>query len=284
MARRCGVCGFESNAAVCPRCNTILLRGQAICRKCGKMFPGWIALCDACGADMGPEPKGPADEESVRLLASVPGITETRAKELVARGFRDFSDVVRLALPESAVKKGLHHSIARKAMLSGLETKQTAKTGARRCSMCGAAWLAGADRCAACGSTRAPELDAEAIDRKLLQVTGEIVDLAQDEDFQEMPPEIREEILQAFGGMDGDDLLREEYRRQIDAWREKGFDVRPLERLLDTDLPSFRERGVRLIRAQILKRTDGGQYRCPLCDVPLPAAAEECENCGARFG
>ncbi|HLE55109.1 MAG TPA: hypothetical protein VI999_07720 [Thermoplasmata archaeon] len=284
MARRCGVCGFESNAAVCPRCNTILLRGQAICRKCGKMFPGWIALCDACGADMGPEPKGPADEESVRLLASVPGITETRAKELVARGFRDFSDVVRLALPESAVKKGLHHAIARKAMLSGLEMKRAPKTGARRCPMCGAAWLAGADRCAACGSTRAPELDAGAIDRKLVQVTGEIVDLAQDEDFQEMPPAIREEILQAFGGMNGDDLLREEYRRQIDAWREKGFDVRPLERLLGTDLSSFRERGVRLIRAQILKRTEAGQYRCPLCDVPLPAAAEECENCGARFG
>lgn len=283
MARRCGVCGFESNAAVCPRCNTILLPGRAICPKCGKMFPGWIALCDACGADMGPEPKEPGDKEAVRLLASVPGITPTRAKELVARGFRDFSDIVRLALPPSEVKKGLHHAIARKAMLSDLVPRHTAKTTARRCSVCGATWIAGGDRCAACGSTRAPEVDAEAIDRRLLEVAGEIVDLAQDEDFQSMPPEVQEEILQAFGDVNGDDLLREEYRRQIDAWREKGFDVRPAEKLFETDLQAFRERGVRLIRAQIRKKAEGGQYRCPLCDVPLPASAEECENCGARF-
>src|SRR5204863_1439498 len=40
-------------------------------------------------------------------LASVPGISAEQAKDLVARGFQDFSDVVRLALPEMAVQQGL---------------------------------------------------------------------------------------------------------------------------------------------------------------------------------
>lgn len=247
------------------------------------MFPGWTALCDTCGMDMGPRPRKPDDHEAVLLLASVPGITEVRARELVARGFHDFADIVKLALPDAAVKKGLHHAIARRALLGDLTPRPAVRTNGRRCSVCGAAWLLGAARCAACGSSRVEEYDAAAIERKLQEVTGDLVDLAHDSDFREMPAEVRDEILQAFAGLDEEDVLREEYRRQVDAWRAKGFDVTALEQLLETDLPVFREKSVRLIRAQIRKKSEHGRFRCPLCDVVLPAAAEECENCGARF-
>ncbi len=283
MAHRCAVCGYETDRAVCPRCNTVLLREEAICPRCGKMFSGWIAACDACGADLGPAPRRPEDAEAVQVLASVPGITEARAKELVARGFRDFADLVKLALPETEVRKGLHHAIARRALLPELEPRAATRTNGRACPVCGTPWRLGADRCRTCGSARAEELDADAIERKLQEVTGEIVDLAQDEDFREMPQDIRDEILHAFAGVDEDDVMREEYLRQIEAWRAKGFDVEALERLLESDLQGFRERGVRLIRAQILKKAQGGRYRCPLCDAALAATAEECENCGARF-
>ncbi len=282
MARRCAVCGFKSDNAVCPRCNTILLRGQAICPKCGKLFSGWIALCDACGANLGPEPQGPADEEAVRLLASVPGISPERARALVARGYRDFSDIVRLALPESDVQKGLHHAIARRALLADLAPKIDRPASSDRCAVCGSAWPAGADQCATCGSASA-HLPVETVEQKLQEVAGELVGLAEDEDFREMPEDVRLELLDAFGGLSPEDVVRDEYRRQIDAWREKGFDVAPLEALLATDLDAFRERSVRLIRAQILKKAERGQFRCPLCDVRLPPAAEQCENCGAKF-
>ncbi len=283
MARRCAVCGFESDEAVCPRCNTILLRGQAICPRCGKLFPGWIAACDGCGAPMGPEPKGPEAEEAVRLLASVPGISPDRARALVARGFRDFADIVRLALPESDVQRGLHHAIARRALLADLAPKVPRPASGDRCPVCGSAWAAGADHCATCGSARVTELPVERVEQKLQEVTEELVGLAENEDFREMPEDVRLELLGAFRGLSPDDVVREEYRHQIDAWREKGFDVSSLEALLDTDLDAFRERSVRLIRAQILKKAEGGQFRCPLCDVRLPPAAEQCENCGAKF-
>lgn len=283
MARRCGVCGLESEGAVCPRCSTILLRGQAICPRCGKLFPGWIAECDACGASLPSEAIGPSDEESVRLLASVPGITEARARQLVARGFHDFSDVVRLALPESAVRKGLHHAIARRALLADLVPRAPAVARAERCPVCGSPWPADSDRCTTCGSAASTEVPVAAVERKLEQVTGEIVALSHDADFREMPEDIRRELLDAFGGLDPEALVREEYRHQIDAWREKGFDVGPLEDLLASDLDGFREKSVRLIRAQILKKVEGGEFRCPLCDVILPPEAESCENCGAKF-
>lgn len=279
----CAVCGLETEEAVCPRCNTILLRDQAICLKCGKMFRDWIATCDACGAALAGPAGTPEDEESIRNLASVPGITEARARELVSKGFRDFADVVRLALPSGAVSKGLHHAIARKVLLSALGTKEDRRSDVH-CPACGTPWLVGFDRCVICGSSVDLGFDIEALERKLQEVTGEIVDLAADPDFQGMPADVREELLAAFGGIDEAELLREDYRRQIEAWRRKGFDVGPLERLLADDLQGFQDRSVRLIRSQMMKRAEGQRFLCPLCEVILPSIAEECPNCGARFG
>jgi len=152
-----------------------------------------------------------------------------------------------------------------------------------RCPMCGAAWLANATRCASCGSAFGLELDPVAIEQRLQEITGDLVNLAEDEDFQGMPIDVRNEILQAFGGVTRDDLLREEYAHQIEAWRTKGFDVVHIEHLLEEDLTNFRERGARLIRLQVAKKPDSGRYRCPLCEVRLESTAEECGNCGARF-
>ncbi|TLZ43269.1 MAG: hypothetical protein E6K19_07655 [Methanobacteriota archaeon] len=281
MARRCFVCGFESQANVCPRCNTILRPDRATCGSCGRPFDGWVATCEACGSPMAREDRD--DRDAHKALASIPGITEDQAKDLVARGFRDFSDVVRLALPKSAVRLGLHHAIARKALLVTLAAGPERPVDAARCPMCGAAWLAGAPRCAACGSAFDPTLDPSLVEQKLQEITGEIVDLAADPDFREMPPAIRAEFWQAFGGLSPEDLLREECRHQIDAWRLKGFDVLAVERILGEDLVRFRERSTRLIRAQVMKKAESGTYRCPLCEVRLESTAEACGNCGAQF-
>lgn len=282
MPRRCGVCGFETGDAICPRCDTILLRGQATCPRCGRLFLGWVARCDGCGTSLGSEPQR-SDDEAVRTLAAVPGITEDRARALVARGFRDFSDIVRLALPEHDVRRGLHHTIARRALLADLAPTAQERRPGDRCRVCGARWPVGADRCGTCGSARAAEPPVPALEAKLQAVTEEMVGLAQDEDFRGMPEAVRRELVDAFAGLRPEDVLREECRRQIAAWRAKGFDVGGLEALAAGDLVEFRERSVRLIRAQILKTSDRGTYRCPLCSDPLPAAAEQCGNCGAKF-
>jgi hypothetical protein len=281
VARRCFVCGFESHANVCPRCNTILRPDRATCESCGRLFDGWVATCEACGSPRAREDRD--DRDAHKALASIPGITEDQAKNLVARGFRDFSDVVRLALPKSAVRLGLHHAIARKALLRTLAAEPERLVSGAQCPMCGAAWLAGARRCTDCGSALDPTLDVSLVEQKLQEITGEIVDLAADADFQEMPPDIRTEFLRAFGGLDPEDLLREECRHQIDAWRLKGFDVVAVERLLGEDITRFRERSTRLIRAQVMKEAESGTYRCPLCEVRLESTAEACGNCGARF-
>lgn len=278
---RCFVCGFESLADVCPRCKTILGPDRATCGTCGRPFDGRIAACDACGASIAPE--GWYDREALRDLASIPGITEERAKQLVAQGFRDFSDIVRLALPESAVRLGLHHTIARRTLMVSLVGRRERTGSDGRCPMCGAAGLAGGTRCAACGSALDHEMDRDVVEQKLQEITGEVADLHMDADFQEMPAEIRNEFLQAFAGESPEGLLREECGHQIDAWRRKGFDVSAVEQLLEDDLDRFRERSTGLIRAQLMKRATSGTYRCPLCEMRLDSTSEECGNCGARF-
>jgi len=229
---------------------------------------------------MAPEPD---DRSAVKTLASLPGISPERAKELVAKGFRDLSDIVRLALPESAVRLGLHHTIARKALLMNLAPRPEPQVGGARCPMCGAAWLAQATRCAACGSQFDLELNPVIVEQKLQEIPGEIVDLSIDDDFQGTPEDVRNELLAAFGGLSPEDRLREECLHQIEAWQAKGFDVTTVERILVEDPSHFRERSVRLIRTQVMKAADSGTYRCPLCEVRLEITAEECGNCGARF-
>jgi hypothetical protein len=242
-----------------------------------------VATCEACGGLTVGEPEGSSDREAVKMLSSIPGISESRAKELVARGFREFSDVVRLALPESAVRLGVHHTIARKALLLDLVSRPEGHASGARCPMCGAAWLVRATRCAACGSSFDLALDPVVMEQKLQEITGEIVDLAMDEDFQGMPESVRNDLLQAFGGLSPEDFLREEYAHQVEAWSRKGFDVGSVERILADDFLHFRERSARLIRAQVMKKAESGKYRCPLCEVAVDRTAEECANCGARF-
>lgn len=284
VARRCFVCGFASRATVCPRCNTILRADRATCDRCGRPFDGWVATCDRCGASLSRERTDVDDRDALRSLTSVPGITEARAKQLVAKGYRDFSDVVRLALPEQAVRLGLHHTIARKALLLNVAARRERQVSGARCPMCGAAWLTDATRCAACGSAFELDLDPVVVEEKLQEITGEIVDLTADRDFQGMPEAVRTELLQAFGALSHEDLLAEECRNQIEAWRSKGFDVASVDRIFRDDPLHFRERSARLIRAQVMKKAESGRYRCPLCEVKLELTAEECGNCGARFG
>ena len=283
LAHRCFVCGFRSRASICPRCNTILREDRVACPRCGRILDGMFGSCESCGTETRSEHTEGEDREARRTLASVPGITEEHAKALVAKGFRNFADVVRLALPDRAVRLGLHHAIARKVMLADLVARPERQVSGARCPMCGAAWVVHATRCAACGSTANLELDPFVVEQKLQEITGEIVDLATDDDFRQMPSEIRSDLLEAFGGVSSDDLLREECQHQVEAWRSKGFDVAPIERILEEDLTRFREQSARLIRAQLMKKTDSGKYRCPLCEVLLESTADECGNCGARF-
>jgi len=283
MAGKCPVCGLSTDEAVCARCGTILLPDRAICPKCGKMFPGRIAVCDACGTGVSSD-LDDAEEDAVRVFSLVPGMDERTARSLYARGFHDFADVVKLGLPESAVKRGLHHTISRKILLSSVAPKTTQKVGRTSCLACRATVLETESHCPVCGAVLGPAAEQAFIEKKLAEVQGSGASLAKDPDFLSMPQAVREEILREMGTMlDDSATADDEFHLQIEAWRAKGFDVEPILLLLAQHPSNFRDRAVRLIRAQIRKKSEGGVYRCPLCDVPLEATVEECANCGAKF-
>jgi uncharacterized OB-fold protein len=284
MAGKCPVCGLRTDAAICPRCATILLPGEAICPKCGKMFAGRIAVCDACGRGIEGE-LDESEERAVRAFSLVPGMDEGTARRLYARGFREFADVIKLGLPDSAVRKGLHHTISRKILLGAVVPKASHRIGRTTCMACHAIVLETETKCPACGAAVGPEAEEAFIEKKLAEVQGSLTPLAEDPDFRSMPDPVREEILREISTMlvSPSPPSDAELRAQIEAWRRKGFDVDPILVLLAQHPNNFRERAVRLIRSQIRKKMEGGMFRCPLCDVYLEPAAEECGNCGARF-
>ncbi len=279
-APRCGVCSWRGQEDVCPRCGTVLLRGLVLCRRCGKVFDGPLARCDACGGDVD-SPPTPRATEAARRLAVLPGVDEATARRLAARGFTDPADVLKLALPDRAVRLGLHRTLARRLAIGTLpEARRIRKTVA--CPTCGAIRDAGVTACPACGR-RGEGAGPEELRRALEQVAGFVYDLAGDPDFRGMPPEAREEILDAFEEA-GLATADHEYTDQLRVWEERGFEVAELERILrEEGVEAFRAKFVRLIRAQMMKRHEGRRFTCPLCDAELAATVEECENCGARF-
>ncbi len=284
MAGKCPVCGFATGEAVCPRCATILLPDRAICPKCGKMFSNRIAVCDACGAGVAAD-LDDSEEEAVKAFALVPGLDERTARNLYAKGFRDFADVIKLALPPAAVRRGLHHTISRKILLSSVAPKAPARQDLTRCLACRVIVAESETKCPACGAALGPEAEEAYIKQTLAGVRGSLTTLSEDPDFRAMPEEVRQEILRAMEGMLGgpEPLEDDEIHRQIEAWREKGFDVEPVLLLLAQHPSNFRDRAVRIIRAQIRKKMEGGMFKCPLCEERLEATAEECGNCGAKF-
>jgi hypothetical protein len=260
---------------VCPRCGTILLPDEAICERCGKILTRPVAACDACGRAVG-QPPDRDRAAAVRSLRLVPGIDVAAAKRLYAKGYTDFSQILRDALPEEAARRGLHRTIARRLILAGMKGREDESRTA--CPACGGPLGGEEMACPACDFPLREDVSPEPPD-----VPEELADLASDPDFLAMPEAVRAEILSVFEGFDPEDAEREEYRAQIEAWRGKGFDVRPLERLLKEDVAAFRSRSVRIIRAQLRKNVVEGAYVCPICEVRLAPEDVECENCGAKF-
>jgi len=282
QARRCGVCGWRGEEDACPRCGTILLRGRALCRKCGKVFEGPLARCDACGGEVEPPPAPDVDEAAARL-ARLPGIDPVTARRLAARGFRDASDLLRLALPERAIRKGLHRAIARRMTLGELHPAAPVRKTVP-CPTCGVPRDPKNARCRACGSPWERGSRPEDVQQRIEEVAGEVYDLAADPDFRGLPPEVREEILEAFEGAGLATSVESEYEDQFREWRSRGIDTGELERILrEEGSEAFRARFVRLVRAQVLKVRRDGRFLCPLCEDAIDAAAEECGNCGAKF-
>ncbi|TLZ64517.1 MAG: hypothetical protein E6K13_02250 [Methanobacteriota archaeon] len=285
MAGKCPVCGLLTKAAACPRCATVLIPDEATCPKCGKMFTRRIAECDACGSKIASD-LDDAEEDAVDGFALVPGMDEATARRLYARGFRDFADVIKLGLPESAVRRGLHHTISRKILLKSVTPKAApSRVGRTTCLQCHATVLESEAACPSCGAPLGADAEIAFIEEKLSEVQSSHAPLAEDPDFKSMPMVVRQEILQEIGTM----LLAPslptdtEFAAQIEAWRERGFDVEPVLLLLSQHPNNFRERAVQLIRSQIRKTMDGGLFKCPLCEMYLEPTAAECSNCGAKF-
>lgn len=214
----------------------------------------------------------------------VPGLGEDRARVLYQRGFHDFADIVRLGLPDAAVRRGLHHTISRQILLSTIAPPKPPEVGTTTCLACRATAPESEANCPACGAPLGADAE-EAFIRgwtaRSKPVPGE---LAENPDFRSMPGEVRAELLRAMETMLEEESVSDEtFHRQIEAWRSKGFDVAPVLVLLAQHPSDVRERAIRLIRAQIRKKREGGTFKCPLCDAVLASTAEACENCGARF-
>lgn len=282
----CEVCGLVcGDADVCPRCGTVLRIGRARCETCGEEFSGLVASCDRCGTLVPAPADAPAD--SIRRLTLLPGIDDRTARWLYGHGYAEPADVLGLALPERAVRIGLHRTLARKLAIQGLRAAPRIRKEVP-CPVCETPKPSANAICPACGARGEREPTPEEIQRQLATVVGEVHDLAADPDFLEMPTELRDEILDAFAGVVGPvsppPLGSTAYAPQLREWRSAGIDTSLLEQILSEEgEASFRRKYGEIVRRQIAKRREAGRFWCPICDEELAPDEPECENCGAKF-
>jgi len=301
---KCPLCGLPTEEAVCPRCNTIITWEKAKCPKCGRMYSTSFAVCDVCDEKLKPLEPAKDAEASMKSLMIVAGISQEAARTLYGQGIHDFSELVKLALPQKAVKLGLHKTIARRMMMAEF-IKQGKKFDEGVCPVCQSSFDVETGFCPKCKYSPLPEGSEDWIKERIDKVTGELENLSRNPEFLGMPDESRKQVIDelnedlesgeneekiiaemesVFEEVDAEDEQKQQYRLQIQGWREKGFDVSELEKLLDTDMEKFRKECVKLMRSQIRRQRDELEYECAMCQTRVQADAKDCPKCGATFG
>ena len=300
---KCPLCGLPTDSSVCPRCNTIIAWDKAACPKCGRMYSMAFAICDVCDEKLKPMEDARDAEASIKSMMLVGGLSREAAQTLYKQGISDFSELVKLALPPGAARLGLHKTIARRMMMAEY-IKQGKKFEEGICPVCQSPFDEETGYCQKCRYSPLPEGSDDWIKGRLDKVADEVESLMTNPDFQEMPDESKKQALDeineelepvedeekmiselesVFGPVETEDESKLQYRLQIQAWREKGFNVDELEKLLETDIEKFRNEGVRLVRSQIRKQNDELEFECGMCHTRVGGDAEECPKCGARF-
>lgn len=279
----CLVCNWRGEHDVCPRCGTILRADTARCRDCGGELAGPLAQCVACGK---PEAVHDAPADNVERLTRLPWVDEGTARWLYQQGYAEPSDVVKIALPEHAIRLGLHDLLVRGA------TRQELRPISLRdevpCEVCATPRAAADVACSVCGASGDRGPTSEEIQRQLAQVVGEVEDLEADPDFLGMPRDLRNEILEAVreepSHLAAMQIVSPTFAMQFEEWKSRGIDTLPLERVfLEEGEDAFRGKFAPILRRQIAKLREGGRFWCTICNLELDPDAEECENCGAKF-
>ena len=301
---KCPLCGMPSEDAVCSRCNTVIEWEKATCPICGRMFSSSIAVCDVCDESLR-MPKELQDEDrELKHLMMIAGVSKDAARALWMQGIRDFSDLMKLALPQRAIKMGLHRTIARKMMMAEFVRRGPSGDSAN-CPICSGPYDPETGFCEKCKYSPLPDWSERWIRERLDKITDGVENLCADPDFESMPDEEKKQVLgevnemlepafneerlvseleKVFGTLDKQKEELSQYRMQIEAWRRKGFDVSSLEQLLDKDVEEFRLNCVKIMRLQIRNRQKEFKFLCPLCEAGVEPDVKECPNCGAIFG
>ncbi|MCJ2555804.1 MAG: hypothetical protein LN415_01675 [Candidatus Thermoplasmatota archaeon] len=285
----CGICGLSSSPAemICPRCGTIFPEKEVECHSCGEAYDSYIAMCPSCGGTLEEEPTYDAGRgEAVHRFRLIPGVTEDMAGKLYDKGIKSFSDLIGMSLPPAERRRGLHRIIARRLMLSGLMLTEKKDKDQLACARCKGPLDANELRCKICGAAAGAaflDLQVNGQTLKLGEYMDELYEFVKDTVHgSAASKEMRSEITTAIAELDETEIEREEYRNQIEAWREKGFEVSKLESLLSADVEEFKKHSLDIIKSQVKKR-ESHVLRCPLCDFLLKESWFECPNCGARF-
>lgn len=283
------MCGHSSTLGeiICSRCGTIFPEEELECKTCGKKFESFVAFCPSCGQAPDREsPENGSRDEAVQRFQLIPGVTRDMASKLYDRGITSFADLIGMSLPESEKKRGLHRIIARRLMLSGLIMTQRESKEGPACARCRGTLDENDLKCQICGAPSGGaflELEIGEKTVKLGDYMDELYEYIKNTlHGAKATKEIGSEIAQAIAKMDERELLKQEYRNQMEAWREKGFDVSGLEEILEKDIKKFREKSLEMIKAQVRKR-ESDVLRCPLCEFLLKKDWRECPNCGAKF-
>jgi len=258
-------------------------------------------------------PETQYDEEALKELMLIPGVTRERAKLLYDIGFSNLESVLIGALHGYKDAEALARIMAIKIKVGKRGEISQMRV---KCTSCRTLVRVTQERCPVCGNPIGSlTLSEDDVKKKIEQHAGNVLKaVSEDAFFRGIDASMRKEIITEMKDLVPEEVkrrerLKQEWRIKLGRWKARGFAVDELSQLLDSNFDEFLARGKELLppkkaaapgkdekagpKDEVKAKKEAAVEMpvaakaagwCTLCGAKWPSGADKCPACAGTLG
>lgn len=245
-------------------------------------------------------PETQYDEEALKELMLIPGVSKEKAKLLYDIGYTNLESVLIGALHGYSDAEALARIMALKIKTGKKEDISQFRI---KCVSCKTLVRVSQERCPVCGTPVGSfTMTDEDVEKKIEQHAGNVLKaVSEDAFFRGVAPEMKKEIITEMKDLVPEEVkrrekLKQEWKMKLERWKARGFAVDELSQLLERSFDEFLLRGKELLPPKKLP-TPAKEGKAKPAEGPKPAKEEAkdetspkalkvtgwCTLCGAKW-
>jgi len=240
------------------------------------------------------------DEEALKELMMIPGVTKEKAKLLYDIGYSNLESVVIGALHGYSDAEALARIMVLKIKTGRKEEISQFRI---KCVSCKTLVRVSQERCPVCGTPVGSfTMTDDDVKKKIEQHAGNVLKaVSEDAFFRGVAPEMKREIITEMKELVPEEVkrrekLKQEWKMKLGRWKARGFAVDELSQLLDRNFDEFLERGKELLPPKKISVPTTEEKIKPMAEPkPIKQAGKEeispkalkvagwCTLCGSKW-